>query len=445
MAKFLRQKKDINDITVKRLKSTADFIDMEQRVFEACQGDSKGISLEETFQLLYRIRNLRKKYLHFDFKRIHSLGDEDSRRTNEYILFPKTKKELVKEIVSFLKTIDNDLYLRTLKILVTPDDEDISLNHYYKKNDYGKEYEQYFQRKTPLSIYRHGKRMVYPGILSKESTSILRAINEVTSLDEFCTYDDMSMCLHEIAHGFDLDLYKDRLYDFYNTNNGRNNTNQRFKNNVEAMVEQLIKERDGLGKKDITVSRDDVVGIFDANREFLSETTSIFFEYLFAEYLRKLGKASDRTIYQANRRREKNIAGDIDLVAFYARIGIDKRKGMKLDKEYFLKFNEIDPTAIDKMERLRREPFISFHRRYVLADLFVPSMIEMYMQDEELGKERLRNYLECARNWDVDGALAAFEIDVHSKQGQDKLVANYEQNLRRLFPECFKAHEEDER
>ena len=80
-------------------------------------------------------------------------------------------------------------------------------------------------------------------------------------------------------------------------------------------------------------------------------------------------------------------------------------------------------TLEEGKESVTETPFLYSDRKYVLAELFVPTMIKKYKENKEEGNKRILNYLNAVKNNDFKGALLAFDITLN-RAGLEELLKN---------------------
>lgn len=81
---------------------------------------------------------------------------------------------------------------------------------------------------------------------------------------------------------------------------------------------------------------------------------------------------------------------------------------------------------------------IQMHKRYAIAGLLAPTIVQEYRQDKEQGKILLKRYLEEIKNNNFQGALDIFGITTNN-EGINKLIQALNEQEKELYPDVEKS------
>lgn len=290
--------------------------------------------------------------------------------------------QALREILDFLKEIDNDLYLYALSLIVGQTNEKLQLFDPRARHfDINKEE----LKGRSVNTIKNGQRYVNVALNEHISKQVARRVRKFTSEDS-CSVVEMIKILHEISHNFDRSSKRGEL-----DKKGRFN----FPN---------------------------------ATSLYLDETTACFFETIFGDYLLRkhpeyegmvLSDRKERIITNGRCVERTRIAS--------ALVRIKEEKGYI--PQDFLENITSKGTTDGIRKDLLKEKRLFTDRKYALAQLLVPTMVKVFRQDEVKGKERIRKYLERVKDNDFDGALAVFGIDLRDKDSYNDLLKNYREWL----------------
>lgn len=445
MERLLRKRRELTGEQVSALKDAADVIAAEQKLFEEGMGSSRPFSLESFYNMLKQVKRIRRGIYRKPSDKNLRNPDE---KPNKILELPLQRCDLVRETLEFFKDLDEELYKRVLRMLTVDDKfEDIILRSKYAPKLTNPEYEIYSISGKPVSMPDFkdtDKRIILLGLHEDYSKLTADTTDRVLPIEDYCVYRNVSTCIHEIAHGFDMNLEKDRgtkAKKYAQRLQGKDNELPTY---IEKILEYLFHKQELLGQNDISITdkEREIIHEMNMTRLYLAETTSIFCEYIYADFLAQKNPEIRKIAMRKNQYRIENISGSIDAVLFSTQLGIRRDDVKKLNEDYLIDLvtrERVSDKLIDRMGK--KMPTINESRRYVMADMLVPSMVEVYNRDKEEGKKRFQTYLQCVRNNDFEGALNAFEIDIYSKEGIRRIMDNYKKNLIKYFP---RYHDEDE-
>ena len=362
----LKKKEELSIIPDRKLTKLARSFEIDDNI--AIRGDKtyKGhvISFEELYDLMSQMRGIQES--------LEKTYPDLLYEQKETLIYNSTS-EALKEILRFLKTIDNDLYLFALKLFVGQGNGSIEIYNKFDNNNHNNKGNRSCNNRDG-SIY-----LVLNQDISKEEANL---VSSVLKTDK-CSISEVIVMMHEISHSFDRgDI-----------------TLKRFGKNAFAPISL-------------------------ATAFYLPETTAIFFETLFAQYFINKYPAYKNTIDRIIGNRARSKLKSVDKT--YVKAGLVKIKKEKgYVPENYLTCLKGEDLSKRVREVLLKEPNLSFSRRYALAMLFVPTMVKVYNENPKEGNDRIRKYLKCNRENDFDGALAAFGIDLDNKESVKSLIYNY--------------------
>ena len=286
--------------------------------------------------------------------------------------------QALKEILDFLRSIDEDLYMYALNLIVGVGKDSLTIHDNLDKK----------------SKKSSGNRGIGP------KRDILVVLNEYTDRKAAeqlkhiigkgkCSTSEAEKLMHEISHSFDKGILR-RAKD---------------PENPKAIEE-----------------------IPQAVQFYLSETTAIFFETIFGQHLASIHPGYRTTINQNNRDRIITNSGSVERTRIAAGlVRIKEEKG-------YVPGNFLEILAGKSKEKkyrnaLLKEKSIYESRKYALSQLFVPTMVKVYNQDPEKGKERIKRYIECVKSNDFEGALASFDMSLIDKDKYNQMLRNYREYI----------------
>lgn len=383
----------IDEKLIKKLEQAADEILEEERELEEEDKDYTGsiISLEKLSYIMYRMRTVRlfldERY-GYDEPCVEQIGiDYD---TDKDLFYTMPRSVMLREVLGFYKEIDNDLYIEVLKMLTMQiPNKDIKIYDIYAENKLGQEYEEFFPKENSMNENVNGKRTIYIALMENETEEIAREIQNYLHNTELCTFMDMTKLAHEIAHGLDIDDSK-------------------------SITQSTLLEKNK------------VKYITSTTRKYLTETTAIFFECLFLDYLsRNKDKSLSPLLNYLQKSRIEGADREIIETETKADIAIERSQKGKITPQLVQKILERSILQENLFEMLSEEHSLYETRQYALAAFLVPSMLATYKKDKKEGNRRIMKYLECAKQNNFDGALQAFGIDINSDKGIEEVIRNY--------------------
>lgn len=314
-------------------------------------------------------------------------------RFDDDFLIYTSVPEALKEILSFLKEIDESLYDIALNIYLGQSSD--TINIYSIHDDYYKN--QIKSGKLNIKSINTGGEGVKNAfvVLDAElNNATYQKIKKIIGSGK-CTFNEKKNIMHETAHFFDKSASKKAI------------TLEDLRDPNYEPLPQLTSF-------------------------FLTETTAIFFETIFAQHLAKkdpsLKPLADEII---EKRIGLNILAVEKTLAMTSMVSAKREFGFIPDGflDYFADENKVQ----DLRDEIVFSPFLYHSRRYVLAQLFVPTMFKIYNTDKEAGKERIKKYLECCRNDDIMGALKSFDLDITDEKNYEYLLKNYKEYVAKYY------------
>ena len=314
------------------------------------------------------------------------IPDEDD------FVYTMEKNKMVKCALDFLRSIDLNLYLSTLKMIIGLNStDDIKMYNYHGVTDFSRKdkdgFRDFEERSQRMSD--NGKSRIYLVLMENIGRDEALRLSKMVNLNDVCTYSDLFKLVHELAHGFDK------------------------KNNGISIVTDV-------GSLGIDENKD----IPKTAETYLSETTAILFENLLADYMIKQNPSNRAAVEQIMRKRIKSNRLATDSVGIKTSMMLAYKRSKIVFDERVETFSELfDIDSEDFKESLKELPVLYYDRKYALAELFVPTMIKKYKENRIRGIGRLLEYLEAVKNNDFKGALDAFDITL-DKKGLDLLLKN---------------------
>ena len=157
---------------------------------------------------------------------------------------------------------------------------------------------------------------------------------------------------------------------------------------------------------------------------YLSETTAIFFENVLGDYLISKDPNNRVVVEQILRDRIMSNRSLTEMVGFKTSLMIEKEENGWVSDERTRDIAAAFGMTLDEgKESVTESPFLYSDRKYVLAELFVPTMIKKYKENKEEGNKRILKYLKAVKNNDFRGALSAFDITLN-RAGLEELLKN---------------------
>ena len=316
--------------------------------------------------------------------------DEDDRR----VVITIGRCDMIKAALDFLDTIDKELYIGTLKGLIgLKENEEIVIYNYYSVKDFDKCDERgfkEFERKS-MRMTDKGRSKIYLVLMDNLNREDAINLNRLISSSDACSFEDLFKFIHEVAHGFD-------------------------KNYEQLSVVNVEKQP---GSK--AVNDDDLPKTAET---YLSETTAIFFENVLGDHLISKCSANRVVVEQILRDRIISNRSLTDMVGLKTSLMLEKDERGFVSNEVGSEIASIFGFTFEEgKESITESPFLYSDRKYVLAELFVPTMIKKYKEDRENGNKRILNYLNSIKNNDFKGALASFDITLN-RAGLEELLNN---------------------
>ena len=383
--------KDINDFGTidQEFNSVIDDLFIEEEILSDADIDnvSSRISLKFlnyiTKQMILQRRNrsIRKEI---------TMPDHDNNR----VVITMGRSQMLKTALDLLKSIDNELYVETLKGLIgLRDNEEIVIYNYYSVQDFSKCDERgfkEFERKS-MRMSDKGRSKIYLVLMENLNREDALNLNKIIQSGDVCSFEDLFKFIHEIAHGFDKNYEQCSVV------------------NVEKYPGEQPLNGDDLPKTAET---------------YLSETTAIFFENVLGDYLISKNPKNRVVVEQILRDRIISNRSLTELVGFKTSLMMDKEENSLVSDERTRDIAAAFGMTLEEgKESVTETPFLYSDRKYVLAELFVPTMIKKYKENKEEGNKRILNYLNAVKNNDFKGALLAFDITLN-RAGLEELLKN---------------------
>lgn len=293
-----------------------------------------------------------------------------------------TTSEAIKNVLNFVKEIDDNLYIQSLKLFIDLKEGTINIYNLYDEDVKKKIRNRELSKRSCNN--NNGTYVVLREYIDEKTA---KEISNVVKSDK-CSIYEMIKLMHELSHNFDKKFSK-----------------------LVPTGEQILNYNCIYNTPQVT-------------EFYLCETTAVFFETIFGDYLVKQKpelrsiveeKIKNRILTNLKCVNETRMKSDLVLVS--------EKEGKVPDDFLDKTVPKRKKAEIEK--RLLRDPDLYVARRYANSMFLVPTMVKVYRENPEKGNERIRKYLECCKNDDFDGALASFGINVRDKDNYNKALENY--------------------
>ena len=383
--------KDIKDFGVidQEFNSVIDDLFIEEEILADADKENKGARLSLKFlnhvvkQMILQRRNRSVR------KDIIMPADEKSR-----VVITMGKNEMIKTALDLLGSIDRELYIETLRgIIGLRENEEIVIYNYYSVKDFNKFDERGFKEfeRRSMRMSDKGRSKIYLVLMENLNREDATNLNNLIQSKDVCSFEDLFKFIHEVAHGFDKNYEQCSVV------------------NVEKMPGETDVNSDDLPKTAET---------------YLSETTAIFFENVLGDYLISKDPNNRVVVEQILRDRIMSNRSLTEMVGFKTSLMIEKEENGWVSDERTRDIAAAFGMTLDEgKESVTESPFLYSDRKYVLAELFVPTMIKKYKENKEEGNKRILKYLKAVKNNDFRGALSAFDITLN-RAGLEELLKN---------------------
>lgn len=308
--------------------------------------------------------------------------------------------EMIKLAVDFFKSIDENIYKLAVETILQQK-EKISMYIYNIHNikDFSETEDNGIIKydKDGSVMYDNGNAIVHIPLGDKKKENS----------DNICSLDDAYLLVHEISHLFDVNL-------------------------EDTLPKIQLREQ---SEKKTTIK-------INETRELLAETTAIAFEGLFRDYLLQNTLYSKEEILQNQRDRltsSYNHAESVYANLLLARIKEKKGEKEKISnediEEIMCKFNlSVQDVRFVARRVIASKGGMQMEKRYAIAGLLAPTIVQGYRKDKEQGKILLKRYLEEIKNNNFQGALDVFGITT-SNEGISKLIQALNEQEKELYPD----------
>lgn len=334
---------------------------------------------------LLRIENQEHKKRNIPEKRI-PINFESS------IYICVTTAEAIKNVLNFVKEIDDKLYIESLKLFIGLKKESMQIYNLYDEEVKKKIKNRELKRDSCNN--RKGTFVVLNEYLDeKTAKELLKVVKE-----DKCSVFEMIKLMHELSHTFDKDVSK-RLP------NREQILDHKFIDNFPSVVE-----------------------------EYLCETTAVFFETIFGDYLVRKQPELKSIVDEKIKTRiltNLNCVSNTRLKSGLVKIS-DENGNVPED---FLDKDVGRPKKAETERKLLSDPHLYRARRYAISLFLVPTIVKVYRENPKKGNERIKEYLKCCKNNDFEGVLASFGINIRDKDNYKQSLENYRDYISRyLYP-----------
>ena len=310
------------------------------------------------------------------------------------------REKLLKDILIFLKNIDIEYYSEALDFIIQlKKNRSLEIFHSKKSNLSRVERDAVKLMGMQMFNYKHDYiQLLIPTGLDETREEYNNNIENKASLKE-----SFSM-LHEIAHSFDFDAKK---------------------------AKEILSKTINIDEKSYKKALKDIM---DSSivRDAFCETTAITFERLYSEYLMNNEKNNTVINRAINRYNDCLLCAEIcyDNLSI---ADIKRKKGIIKNEDLELLMKEDNNNERQIRYRISRifkyNGNIRERKRYAVAGLFAPALVEQYKQR---GPEVLKQYINSIKNNSVDEIFETIQIS-QSKEGYDKLLNNMKSEMKLVY------------
>ena len=380
------------------------------------------LDLKEFNEAVDRIIEDEKKYplninllleMFSKMKELQPIGS--SNRNVEIFL---SREETLKNVLNFYKTMDIEYYSEALDYLLQLKRNKSLYIFSGNRNDLSE---------NEREIIKGKGRNEYEEITCEWNIYVPTRLSELKGEDEIISKNkdmivDSRTIVHEIAHCFD-----------------KTKTEGVFPIVASAKTVKLkgTKEYEQINEK-----------IIESNkvRDVFTEVTAITFEKLYLQYLMEHTSYPKNNIRNLLIRRFNSSFFTTCVCYEYLRIAkIKEEKGYISNNELeeIKKEFNVDEKYMNMLtgEIIEESEKFSKTKRYAIAGLFVPTLIECY---HEKGVDVLKQYIQAVKNNSIDQVFEVLQIEKNEK-GIEKLIANVKKDIETFNPQICKENEEDER
>lgn len=373
--KFLEELNKAIDVTIKekeRMKINYDWLE------------------KITEKMVQNRSNNRKKYSVANVKR--------NRFLRPFELSTISTDEMVKLALEFFKSIDENIYKLAVQTILQQK-EKISMYVYNIHNikDFSEtEDNGIIKYATDGSVvYDNGNAIVHIPLGDKKKENI----------GSICSLRDAYVLVHEISHLFDVNL-------------------------EDTLPKIRLSEQEERREKPVKINE---------TRELLAETTAIAFEQLFRDYLLQNTLYSKEEILHNQRNRIKSVYNHAESVYANLLLARIKEKNGKISNEDIEEIMRNNNLSVQDARFIARSVIsdkgnMQMHKRYAIAGLLAPTIVQKYRKDKEQGKVLLKRYLEEIKKNNFKGALSTFEITT-SSEDISKLIQVLNEEEKKLYPD----------
>lgn len=278
-----------------------------------------------------------------------------------------TKEEMIKVMLDFFSSLDKDFYNQAVQVI-------LGQNEKIKAHIYNRNHIKNYGEKDENNIYKYTNE---GSVISKNGFSVVHVPTEDS---KFYSIEDLYTIVHEISHLFDL---------------ASNDTVPDMKRATEN-DERCYKRNNA--------------------RYLLAETTAIAFEGILTDYLIHNNTYSGSEIKQNAIRRIRGSYYTAETIYAQLLLAEGKEKNGKITQAWIkevAKGNNLSPQYVKNLINriLAVQKDFQYITKYAIAGLLSPTIVERYKKDKDGTIILIKNYLQCIKNDDIQGALETFDIE----------------------------------
>ena len=303
--------------------------------------------------------------------------------------------EAIKNVLNFVKEIDDKLYIESLKLFIGLKEKSIHIYDIYD-DDVKKKIKN---RELNESSCNNGKG-TYVVLNEYLDEKTAKDFSKIVNGDK-CSVFEMIKLMHELSHNFDTNI----------------------NNDVQTRREILeTKHKDKF---------------YPITEEYLCETTAVFFETIFGDYLVSQKPELKPIIEEKMKNRILTNLKSVYKTRLKSELVKVSDENNGVPKDFLDKV--VGPKKREETEkRLLSDPRLAVSRRYAISMFLVPTMVKVYRENSKKGKERIKEYLKCCKNNDFEGALSSFGINIRDKDNYKQSLENYRAYIEKyLYPKEY--------
>lgn len=335
-----------------------------------------------------------KKSMNLDYDYIEKtlklmVNNRNAKMSPVSIVVPIKKEEMIKTILEFFESIDDELYQKVIDVVLA-DDKDIKLNIYnvHSINDFRKKDENNFLKYTTYGVVQNNYGCALVNIpmsseLTKKEADVINKNNPML--------EDLYLMVHELSHLLDLNL------------------------DIGKATKKEIAGKQGIYEVNIT-------------RELTAEATAIAFEGLLSEYLIENKAYPRAAIQQISNRRINSCLQKARIVYTKLILAREKEEKGKISLDFIENNMRNYGLSVQGVRGIANDIInypddMLMQNRYAIGGLIAPTIVKTY---KEKGAEPIKSYLEYAKQCNLKLALNQIGIQL-DREGIERLNSNFKE------------------